>query len=117
MTELAKGISLYPGLDHSLEENLERLRTAAGMGISRLFLSFHIPETDPAAFGATVQPLLRAAREWGMETVGDLVPGNPVPETGGLGNLRRMAESQGAKMEVSGDPEFTLSLRFDREEA
>ena len=44
-------------------------------------------------------------------------PGNPVPETGGLGNLRRMAESQGAKMEVSGDPEFTLSLRFDREEA
>ena len=80
MTELAKGISLYPGLDHSLEENLERLRTAAGMGISRLFLSFHIPETDPAAFGATVQPLLRAAREWGMETVGDLVPGNPVPE-------------------------------------
>ena len=80
MTELAKGISLYPGLDHSLEENLERLRTAAGMGISRLFLSFHIPETDPAAFGATVQPLLRAAREWGIETVGDLVPGNPVPE-------------------------------------
>ena len=71
---------MYPGLDHSLEENLERLRTAAGMGISRLFLSFHIPETDPAAFGATVQPLLRAAREWGMETVGDLVPGNPVPE-------------------------------------
>lgn len=80
MTDLAKGISLYPGLEHSLEENLEQLRTAAEMGISRLFLSFHIPETDPAAFGETVQPLLRAAREWDMETVGDLVPGNPVPE-------------------------------------
>ena len=80
MTDLAKGISLYPGLEHSLEENLEQLRTAAEMGISRLFLSFHIPETDPAAFGETVQPLLRAARAWDMETVGDLVPGNPVPE-------------------------------------
>ena len=56
MTDLAKGISLYPGLEHSLEENLEQLRTAAEMGISRLFLSFHIPETDPAAFGETVPP-------------------------------------------------------------
>ena len=56
MTDLAKGISLYPGLEHSLEENLEQLRTAAEMGISRLFLSYHIPETDPAALGKRCSP-------------------------------------------------------------
>ena len=43
-------------------------------------------------------------------------PGDPVPETGGLGNLRRMAESQGVRMELSGTPVFCLTLHFVREE-
>lgn len=80
MTKLTKGISLYPGLGRPLEENLRRLEKAAELGITRLFLSFHIPETDPAAFDREVEPLLRRARSLGLETVGDLVPGRPVPE-------------------------------------
>lgn len=80
MTKLTKGISLYPGLGRPLEENLRRLEEAAELGITRLFLSFHIPETDPAAFDREVEPLLRRARSLGLETVGDLVPGRPVPE-------------------------------------
>lgn len=80
MTKLTKGISLYPGLGRPLEENLLRLEEAAELGITRLFLSFHIPETDPAAFDREVEPLLRRARSLGLETVGDLVPGRPVPE-------------------------------------
>ena len=50
MTKLTKGISLYPGLGRPLEENLRRLEEAAELGITRLFLSFHIPEPAPAAF-------------------------------------------------------------------
>lgn len=80
MTKLTKGISLYPGLGRPLEENLRRLEEAAELGITRLFLSFHIPETDPAAVDREVEPLLRRARSLGLETVGDLVPGRPVPE-------------------------------------
>lgn len=83
---LHKGISLYPGLGMPLEEMLRRLETAAGLGVDRLFLSFHIPETDPAAFDRQVAPLLSRARELGLATVGDLVPGKPVPAD--LTNLR-----------------------------
>lgn len=77
---LHKGISLYPGLGMPLDEMLGRLETAAGLGMDRLFLSFHIPETDPAAFDRQVAPLLAKARALGLATVGDLVPGKPVPE-------------------------------------
>lgn len=76
---LHKGISLYPGLGMPLDDMLQRLDEAAGLGVDRLFLSFHIPETDPAAFDRQVAPLLSRARELGLATVGDLVPGKPVP--------------------------------------
>jgi hypothetical protein len=62
-----------------LDDMLQRLEEAAGLGVDRLFLSFHIPETDPAAFDRQVAPLLSRARELGLATVGDLVPGKPVP--------------------------------------
>ena len=75
-----KGISLYPGLGMSLDEMLQRLEEAAGLGVDRLFLSFHIPETDPAAFECQVAPLLARARALGLAAVGDLVPGKPVPD-------------------------------------
>ena len=78
---LHKGISLYPGLGMPLDEMLGRLEMAAGLGVDRLFLSFHIPETDPAAFDRQVAPLMERARSLGIFTVGDLVPGKPVPET------------------------------------
>ena len=77
---LHKGISLYPGLGMPLEDMLRRLEEAAELGADRLFLSFHIPETDPAAFDRQVAPLLAKARALGLATVGDLVPGKPVPE-------------------------------------
>ena len=83
---LHKGISLYPGLGMPLDEMLRRLDEAAGLGVDRLFLSFHIPETDPAAFDRQVAPLLSRARALGLATVGDLVPGKPVPD--GLTSLR-----------------------------
>lgn len=76
---LHKGISLYPGLGMPLDEMLQRLETAAGLGVDRLFLSFHIPETDPDAFARQVAPVLAKARALGLATVGDLVPGKPVP--------------------------------------
>jgi hypothetical protein len=73
------GISLYPGLGMDRETCRQRLQEAARLGISRLFLSFHLPEADPDAFRREVRPLLLEARKLGMKTVGDLVPGTDVP--------------------------------------
>lgn len=75
MTKLTKGISLYPGLGRPLEENLRRLEEAAELGITRLFLSFHIPETDPAAFDREVEPLLRRPGPWAWKRWGIWCPG------------------------------------------
>lgn len=74
-----RGISLYPGLGRSREENLARLEQAAALGFTDLFLSFHIPETDEGAFAEQVNELLERAAALGLRTVGDLVPGKAVP--------------------------------------
>ena len=68
------GISIYPGLDNSPEENLALIETAAKNGIQRLFTSFHIPETDTAAFKEEIGQLLHAARKAGMEIISDVSP-------------------------------------------
>ena len=68
------GISIYPGLDNSIEENLQLINDAAKHGITRLFTSLHIPETDPAAFQQELHLLLKAAREHHMEIISDISP-------------------------------------------
>ena len=43
---MQNGISIYPGLDNTLEENLALIERAASLGLRRLFTSLHIPETE-----------------------------------------------------------------------
>lgn len=83
---MEKGISLYPGLGMELGECLVRLEQAADLGLTRLFLSFHLPEADAGQFAAVMDPLLAAAGRRHLKTVGDLVPGRPIPQ--GLTHLR-----------------------------
>ena len=45
---MENGISLYPGLDNTLAENIALLKDAHDAGIKRIFTSLHIPETDKA---------------------------------------------------------------------
>lgn len=68
------GISIYPGLDNSLEENLQLMHNASKLGIKRLFTSFHIPETDTRAFKHEIGQVIRAARELGFEIISDISP-------------------------------------------
>ena len=68
------GISVYPGLDNSLEENLQLIEAAASHGITRLFTSLHIPEMDAAAFKNEIGQLLQAARSHNMEIISDISP-------------------------------------------
>ncbi len=71
---MQNGISIYPGLDNSLEENLQLIDTAAQKGITRLFTSFHIPETNKRVFKEEVGIILKAARQSGMEIISDISP-------------------------------------------
>ncbi|SFW58376.1 DUF871 domain-containing protein [Selenomonas ruminantium] len=71
---MENGISLYPGLDNTLTENLQLLEQAARCGIRRVFTSLHIPETDVAVLKKELAMLLEAARKYGMEIISDVSP-------------------------------------------
>ncbi|MBQ7515799.1 MAG: DUF871 domain-containing protein [Schwartzia sp.] len=68
------GISLYPSLDNTPEENRQLLRDAVRHGVTRLFTSLHIPETDRRVFAGELRTLLTEAREAGMEIIADTAP-------------------------------------------
>ncbi len=68
------GISIYPGLDNTLEENLNLIDLAAGHGIKRLFTSLHIPETKKDDFRKELGILMKAARKHHMEIISDISP-------------------------------------------
>lgn len=71
---MENGISIYPGLDNSIEENLALIESAHKHGLTRLFTSLHIPETDTERLKKELRQTLRAARDCGMEIISDISP-------------------------------------------
>ncbi len=71
---MANGISLYPGLDNKPLENLKLIEDAARAGLTRIFTSLQIPESDTRALKAELGTLLRTAREHHMEVISDVSP-------------------------------------------
>ncbi|SES97042.1 protein of unknown function [Natronincola peptidivorans] len=47
------GISVYTGMDYSIEENLNYMRMAEGYGIKTVFTSLHIPEANDKVYAET----------------------------------------------------------------
>lgn len=68
------GISIYLGLDNTLEENLQLLQDAAQRGIHRLFTSLHIPETDASRLQDELSLLLSTAKKYNMDVISDISP-------------------------------------------
>jgi hypothetical protein len=71
---LENGISIYPGLDNTLEENLALIETAARHGIKRLFTSLHLPESDVPQLKEELGVILKTAHHHGMEIISDVSP-------------------------------------------
>ena len=67
------GISIYTGLNCSLEENLELIEMAASLGLRRIFTSVLIPEADPD-LQAEFATVLVAAVENDFEVIIDVTP-------------------------------------------
>ncbi|QTL96742.1 DUF871 family protein [Iocasia frigidifontis] len=65
------GISIYAGLDLSLEDNLEYLTKAAELGINKLFFSLHIPEVKET-FTKEAAILLEEAKKFNFEITADI---------------------------------------------
>lgn len=68
------GISLYPGLSGTAEEHIQLLEKAAAAGITRLFTSLHIPETDNTALRKELHCLLAKAKQYNMDVIADVSP-------------------------------------------
>ena len=68
------GISIYPGLDNTPKENLQLIESAAKLGITRIFTSLHIPETDHSALKEEFSAIVQAARSHDMEIISDISP-------------------------------------------
>lgn len=71
---MENGISIYPGLDNTPEENLALIEQAARYGIRRIFTSLHIPETNVDALKRELSELLKSARQHDMEVISDISP-------------------------------------------
>lgn len=68
------GISLYPGLENTLEENLKLINKAAALGVTRLFTSLHLPESNPDELRQQLEPLLSTARKLKLDVAADISP-------------------------------------------
>ena len=71
---MKNGISIYPGLDGTIEENLALMERAAAAGIKRVFTSLHIPESDENAMKKDLGRIIKSAREKKMEVIADTTP-------------------------------------------
>ncbi|MCR5176564.1 MAG: MupG family TIM beta-alpha barrel fold protein [Anaerovibrio sp.] len=68
------GISVYIGLDNTLEENIELIRQAEACGIRRIFTSLHIPESNKDALKKEFRQLLSVAKRENVDVVTDISP-------------------------------------------
>ena len=71
---MAFGLSVYPGLDNTPEENVALIRRAARLGFTRLFTSLHIPEHNKIAFADELRAILDAARDAHLDLIADVTP-------------------------------------------
>lgn len=71
---MAKGISVFIGMQYSLEENLEYIKRAKDFGFSSIFTSLHIPEADYKNAVNEFKALVTLADSLNMKVTADISP-------------------------------------------
>lgn len=68
------GISIYCGLTRSAAQNLKLIEKAARLGVTRLFTSLHIPETNVNALKQELMQVLQIAQSLQLDVCADVSP-------------------------------------------
>ncbi|SHE37809.1 DUF871 domain-containing protein [Clostridium fallax] len=68
------GISIYFGLDNTMEENIKLLKDAYKLGFTRIFTSLHIPEANYNILKKEVEEFFNLAKNFDMDIISDISP-------------------------------------------
>ncbi|MCY6369121.1 DUF871 domain-containing protein [Clostridium ganghwense] len=71
---MAKGISIFIGMDYTLEENLKYIEMARTKGFERIFTSLHIPEANYEKVLEDFKEITKLADRLNMKIVADISP-------------------------------------------
>ncbi|AVQ38801.1 DUF871 domain-containing protein [Clostridium botulinum] len=71
---MGKGISVFLGMDNSIDEILELIKIAKNNGYDRIFTSLHIPEANYEAIVESFKKVLDIAKEINMKIIADISP-------------------------------------------
>lgn len=71
---MSLGISVYFGLDNTMEENIKLLSEAKKIGFTRIFTSLHIPEANYEILKKEVNEFFNIAKGYEMDIISDISP-------------------------------------------
>lgn len=71
---MSYGISIYFGLDNTVEENIKLLVDAHELGFTRIFTSLHIPEANYSILKTQVHEFFKLAKKYNMDIISDISP-------------------------------------------
>lgn len=110
---MKNGISIYFGLDNTLEENIELIKRAHALGIRKIFTSLQIPETDDSRLKPELTTVLELTKSMNMEVVADVnaLLLRDTPNLAGLGIQRlRLDDGYNAQQITSFSRRFPICL-------
>lgn len=85
---MAKGISIYCGMQYTLAENLQYIQRAKGLGFSTIFTSLHIPEADYKNAVEEFKSMVFLADHLNMKVTADISPRAFTYLNAGMNNLK-----------------------------
>lgn len=71
---MSLGISVYFGLDNTMEENIKLLSEAKKLGFTRIFTSLHIPEANYEILKKEINEFFNIAKGYEMDIISDIYP-------------------------------------------
>ncbi|MBU5591985.1 DUF871 family protein [Clostridium sp. MSJ-4] len=71
---MSKGISIFLGMDYTLEENIKYMEKAKKEGFDRIFTSLHIPEANYVEIIEEFKYIIEKAKELEMIVIADISP-------------------------------------------
>lgn len=71
---MAKGISVFVGMNYSIEDNIKLIKTARKSGFNSVFTSLHIPEADYEKAISEFKEIAVLCKELNMNIIADISP-------------------------------------------